>query len=58
MTPEIEAYPKSYRHLALVMSQRGLKPRPSLPHEDEPETIKEIQHRNRKFLINDSGESK
>ncbi|KAM0796382.1 hypothetical protein BDR22DRAFT_867272 [Usnea florida] len=47
---EAQAYPKSYRHLALVMLNRGLKPRPDLPDEDQPESIRRIVDRNRAFL--------
>lgn len=50
MTNEVPAYPKSYRHLALVMLNRGLKPRPSLPHEDLPESVRRLSDRNRAFL--------
>ena len=50
MTNEAQVYPKSYRHLALVMLNRGLKPRPDLPHEDCPESIRRIVGRNRAFL--------
>lgn len=50
MTNEVQAYPKSYRHLALVMLNRGLKPRPDLPHEDHPESVKLISDRNLAFL--------
>lgn len=52
MTNEALAYPKSYRHLALVMLTRGLKPRPNLPHEDSPESVRRISDRNRAFLDN------
>ncbi len=55
MTDEAQAYPKSYRHLALVMLTRGLKPRPNLPNEDSPESVKRILDRNRAFL--DSAEA-
>ena len=50
MTNEALAYPKSYRHLALVMLTRGLKPRRNLPHEDSPESVRRISDRNRAFL--------
>ncbi|CAD6591691.1 MAG: hypothetical protein ASARMPRED_005554 [Alectoria sarmentosa] len=50
MTNEVQAYPKCYRHLALVMLNRGLKPRPNLPHEDSPESVRRISDRNRAFL--------
>lgn len=50
MSQEAQGYPKSYRHLALVMLNRGLKPRPNLPHEDYPESIKQILEQNRAFL--------
>ena len=50
MTNEAQAYPKSYRHLALVMLNRGAKPRPDLPDEDRPEGIRKIVDRNRTFL--------
>ena len=50
VTNEVQAYPKSYRHLALVMLNRGLKPRPNLPHEDSPESVRQILDRNRAFL--------
>lgn len=50
MTNEVQAYPKSYRHLALVMLHRGLKPRPSLAHEDLPESVRRLSDRNRAFL--------
>ena len=55
MTDEAQAYPKSYRHLALVMLTRGLKPRPNLPHEDSPESVRRISDQNRAFL--DSAET-
>lgn len=55
MTNEAQAYPKSYRHLALVMLNRGLKPRPNLPHEDSPDSVGRISDRNRAFL--DSAEA-
>ena len=50
MTNEIQAYPKGYRHLALVMSNRGLKPRTDLPHEDDPQSVRRILDRNCAFL--------
>ena len=50
MTGKAQAYPKSYRHLALVMLKRGLKPRTDLPHEDYPESISRILTQNRAFL--------
>ena len=50
MTDEVLKYPKSYRNLALVMLQRGLNPRPDLPNEDDPESIRSIADRNRAFL--------
>ncbi|KAL9083799.1 MAG: hypothetical protein Q9165_008358 [Trypethelium subeluteriae] len=50
MTDEIQAYPKSYRHLALVMLSRGLRPRPGLPHEDNQESIRRVLDRNRAYL--------
>lgn len=50
ITDDIRAYPKSYRHLALVMSIRGLKPRPNLPHEDAPESVRRLLDQNRAFL--------
>lgn len=56
MTNEVQAYPKSYRHLALVMLNRGLKPRPNLPHEDSPESVRRISDRNRAFLDNAEAE--
>ena len=49
-TYEAQAYPKSYRCLALVMLNRGLKPRPDLPHEDDPESVRRILDRNCAFL--------
>ena len=52
ITNEVLAYPKSYRYLALVMLKRGLKPRPNLPHEDSPESVRGISDRNRAFLDN------
>ena len=52
ITNEVLAYPKSYRSLALVMLKRGLKPRPNLPHEDSPESVRRISDRNRAFLDN------
>ena len=55
ITNEVLAYPKSYRHLALVMLKRGFKPRPNLPHEDSPESVRRISDRNRAFL--DNGEA-
>lgn len=50
MTQEVQAYPKSYRHLAFVMLNRGLKPRPDLPHEDDQESVRRVLDRNRAFL--------
>lgn len=50
MTKEVLGYPKSYRHLAMVMLHRGLTPRPNLPHEDFPESVNRITDRNRAFL--------
>lgn len=50
ISDEAQAYPKSYRHLAMVMMNRGLKPRPDLPHEDSPDSIRRIVDRNRAFL--------
>ena len=50
ISDEAQAYPKSYRHLALVMLNRGLKPRPDLPHEDHPESVRRIVDQNRAFL--------
>ena len=50
MTNEVQTYPKSYRHLALVMLHRGLKPRPNLPHENSPESVRRISDRNLAFL--------
>lgn len=50
MTNEAQAYPKSYRQLALVMLNRGLKPRLNLPHEDDPESVRGISDGNRTFL--------
>ena len=53
MTDEmIEAYPKAYRYLALVMSLRGLKPRRDLPHEGAPASVKRLADQNRAFLNN------
>ena len=45
-THEAQAYPKSYRCLALVMLNRGLKSRPDLPHEDDPESVSRILDHN------------
>ena len=53
MTDEVLAYPKCYRNLAFVMLHRGLKPRPDLPNEDDPESVRRIQDRNRAFLDNE-----
>ena len=55
MTDEVQAYPNRYRHLALVMLNRGLKPQPDLPHEDSPESVRRISDQNRAFL--DSAEA-
>ena len=52
ITNEVLAYPKSYRCLALVMLKRGLKPRPYLPHEESPESVRRITDRNCAFLEN------
>ena len=49
-TQEAQLYPKSYRCLALVMLNRGLNPRPDLPHEDDPESVRRILDRNQAFL--------
>ena len=56
MTDDVLAYPKSYRHLALVMLHRGLKPRPDLPHEDDQESVRQVLDRNRAFLDGADGE--
>ena len=50
MADEARAYPKSYRHLALVMLNRGLKPRLDLPHEDDPDSVRQVVDWNRTFL--------
>lgn len=50
MTDELQAYPKSYRNLALVMLNRGIRPRPDLPNEDNPESVRRVLDRNRAFL--------
>lgn len=50
MTEKVQNYPKSYRHLALVMLNRGLKPRTDLPHEDDQESIRRVLQRNRTYL--------
>lgn len=50
MTDEVLAYPKSYRHLALVMLNRGLRPRLDLPHEDDQGSVRRVLDRNRAFL--------
>lgn len=50
MTDEVRTYPRSYRHLALVMLSRGLSPRPGLPHEDDQESVRGVLDRNRAFL--------
>lgn len=56
ITNEAQAYPKSYRRLALVMLNRGLKPRPDLPHEDSPESVRRISECNRAFLDSEKAE--
>jgi hypothetical protein len=50
MSDDVLAYPKSYRHLALVMLNRGLKPRPDLPHEDDQEGVRRVLDGNRAYL--------
>jgi hypothetical protein len=50
MNEEVLAYPKCYRHLALVMRYRGLKPQPNLPHEDDQESVRQLINRNDAFL--------
>ncbi|ORY16144.1 hypothetical protein BCR34DRAFT_557793 [Clohesyomyces aquaticus] len=50
MSSEMLEYPKAYRHLALVMLSRGLRPRTDLPHEDDQEGIRRIFDSNRAFL--------
>ncbi|KFY97325.1 hypothetical protein V500_02115 [Pseudogymnoascus sp. VKM F-4518 (FW-2643)] len=50
MNEEVQAYPKAYRHLALVMQYRGLKPQPNLPHEDDQQGVRQLLDRNRAFL--------
>jgi len=50
MSEEVQAYPKGYRHLALVMRCRGLKPQPDLPHEDDQPGVRQLLDRNRAFL--------
>ncbi|KAG8528339.1 uncharacterized protein KY384_007257 [Bacidia gigantensis] len=55
LTADVQAYPKAYRSLALVMLTRGLKPRPDLPHEDEPDTVRRLADRNGEFLRNAEG---
>ena len=47
---EVQAYPKGYRNLALVMMQRGLSPRTNLAHEDVPESVNRILDHNRAYL--------
>lgn len=47
---EVQTHPKGYRSLALVMMQRGLRPRSDLPHEDLPESVKRIKDHNRAYL--------
>jgi hypothetical protein len=44
-------YPHGYRHLAMVMLSRGLKPRTNLPHEDDQEGVRRIFEGNRAFLV-------
>ena len=53
MSEEVQAYPKGYRHLALVMRHRGLKPKPEPPHEDDQESVRQLLNRNRAFLEGD-----
>jgi hypothetical protein len=50
MSEEVQAYPKGYRHLALVMRHRGLEPRLDLPHEDDQEGVRLLLDRNRAYL--------
>lgn len=50
MTNEIRSYPKGYRHLALITSIRGFKPRPGLAHEDWPASVRRLSDQNRKYL--------
>ncbi len=50
LTDEARGYPRGYRHLALVMLNRGLEPRKDLPNEDVPESIRRIVDGNRRFL--------
>lgn len=50
MSDEVRAYPKAYRHLALVMRHRGLNPRPDLPHEEDQQGVRQLLDRNRAFL--------
>lgn len=50
MSDEVRAYPKAYRHLALVMRYRGLSPRTDLPHEDDQHGVRQLLDRNRAFL--------
>ncbi|KFY34490.1 hypothetical protein V494_06725 [Pseudogymnoascus sp. VKM F-4513 (FW-928)] len=52
MSEEVKAYPKGYRHLALVMRYRGLNPKVDLPHEDDQEGVKKLLDQNRAFLEN------
>jgi hypothetical protein len=50
MSEDVQAYPKGYRHLALVMRYRGLKPQTNLPHEDDQEGVRQLLDRNRAYL--------
>lgn len=50
MSEEVQAFPKAYRNLALVMRYRGLKPHPDLPHEDDQQGVRQLLDRNCAFL--------
>lgn len=50
MSEEVLAYPKGYRHLALVMRYRGLNPKLDLPHEDDQQGVRQLLDQNRAFL--------
>ena len=50
MSEEAKMYPRCYRRLAMVMLNRGLRPRVDLPNEDDEGSVRRIGERNRAFL--------
>ena len=55
ISDDVLAYPKSYRYLAFIMLDGGLKPRLDLPHEDDQEGVRRVLDRNLAFLDGTEG---